>query len=99
MITHLKCQRGRRVVTPRVCEDINNSARGCDVIRVTDPMLIAGELQQDRYTHSHSHALKHTDQNKPTHSAAPAEARLTCRCRHRRPLRGGEKDEIWAEVG
>ncbi len=95
----LKCQCGRHIRTPCVCGDINKSARGCDVICVTDPMLITGELQQERCTHSRSHTLKHTDQNKHAQSCVPVEVRLTTPWWHRRPKCLEKKDEIWSKVG
>lgn len=51
----LKCQCGRHSLTACVCRDINNSARGCDVICATDGrMLLTGEQEgrTDKHTHT-----------------------------------------------
>lgn len=47
----LKCQCGRCIIALCVCRDINNSARGCDVMCVTDPTLITGEPCPQRCSH------------------------------------------------
>lgn len=47
----LKCQCGRHIIALCVCRDINNSARDCDVMCVTDPMLITGEPYPQRCSH------------------------------------------------
>lgn len=70
----LKCQCGRHIINPCVCSDINNSATRCDVMCVTDPMLITGELQQERCTHNHSHT--HLSIQTHTQNCAPGEVRL-----------------------
>lgn len=57
----LKCQCGRHIVAACVCGDINNSARGSDVTRVTYPMVMTGELQHERRIHNHTHTQKHSN--------------------------------------
>lgn len=56
----LKCQCGRHIVAPCVCEDINKAVRGCDVICVTNPMLITGELWLEGSTPTHSDTQANT---------------------------------------